>query len=106
MTLMNRKASKFPEKFDFYRLFLNVFVWFFCLFFPEVMPGPSGGKSLFISFNLTKRSFKAKISTRDLHVRTNILKSMIAWYCVSFQYIAQSLFYEDPREKNSIWSQE
>lgn len=63
------------------------------------MPGLSGGKSLFISFfDLTKNSFKAKVSAGDLHVRTNILKSMISWHCAFFQYIAQSLLYNDSRE--------
>lgn len=63
------------------------------------MPGPSGGKSLFIYFHLTKSSFKAKVPAGDLYVGTNILKSLIAWHCAPFQYIAQSLLYEDSNEK-------
>lgn len=63
------------------------------------MPGPNGGKSLFISlFDLTKSSFKAKAPAEDLHMRTNKLKSMISWHCAFFQYIAQSLLYNDSRE--------
>lgn len=71
MTLINRKSSKFPEKFDFYS-------FFGVIFYSEVMPGPSGGKSLFAYFDLTKSSFKAKVPSRDLNMRTDILKSMTA----------------------------
>lgn len=90
MTLKNRRSSEFPEKFDFYRPLFSYF-----LFWGNTQ---TQWREIFIYFDLTKNSFKSKVPAGDLHVRTNILKSMIAWLCVSFQYIAHSPLYEDSRE--------